>query len=470
MGKRNKKKYFNNILILDTATKGKTVAKTSIGEIIFLSSGVPGDIVDIETYNKKKGFFEGNIIKFNELSKYRVKPKCEHFGVCGGCKWQHMSYESQLQFKSKEVKENIKRIAGIKIDNEIPIMPARDPYYYRNKLEFSFSNQRWLTTEEINSNKEIDKNALGFHKAGMWDKVVDINKCHLQIEPSNEIRNSIKNYADKNKLDFFDPKNKNGLLRNLMIRSTIDGQIMVLIQFYQENKTEILALLNYIVDQFPKINSLLYVINRKANDTIFDQEIKLFYGKDHITEKMEGLFFKITAKSFYQTNPEQAFQLYKIVRNFADLKGDELIYDLYTGTGTIAQFISKNALKVIGVDVVPESILAARENAVFNKIKNVEFEVGDIKNVFNETFINNHGKPSIIITDPPREGMHLLVLKQIIEIKPEKIIYISCNSSTQARDISLIKHLYEISKINAVDMFPQTHHVENVVLLKKIVK
>ena len=380
-----------------------------------------------------------------------------------------MEYSKQLFYKEKEVKNNLEKIGKIKVNELLPIKGAKKKFFYRNKMEFSFSNNRWLSYDEIQSQQQIkERNALGFHIPGMWDKILDINKCWLQEDPSNEIRNKIKEFATKNNIPFFDPKKQIGVLRTLMIRISNIGQIMVIVQFYSATKRQINDILNFIRTSFPKINSLQYVINSKSNDTIYDQDVICFNGNDYIQEEMEGLKFRINAKSFYQTNSDQAYELYKIVRNFANLGGNELVYDLYTGTGTIAQFISKKAKKVIGVESVEDAIVAAKQNATINEIKNVEFFVGDMKSIFNNDFIKKNGTPEIIITDPPRDGMHKDVIKQILKIVPKKIVYVSCNSATQARDLEILSSKYEIIKSQAIDMFPQTHHVENVVLLKKL--
>ena len=468
MGRRSKNQLFEGVKVVDTASKGKTVAKTDEGAIIFLNSGVPGDVVDISTYKKRKGFYEGNIVKFHTLSEHRTEPVCQHFGVCGGCKWQHMKYDAQLIFKQKEVAENLKRIGKLDLPELKPILAVENPYWYRNKMEFSFSNQRWLTKEEVDSGIEINRNALGFHKPGMWDKIVDVDKCHLQADPSNAIRNFVRSYAHKNELTFFDPKNQVGFLRSLMIRTTSSDEVMIVLQIFHKEDAILFPLLDAVATEFPNLTSIQYVINGKANDTIYDQEIVCYKGQDFITEVMEDLQFKITAKSFYQTNSLQAYELYKVVRELADLKGDELVYDLYTGTGTIAQFVAQNALKVVGVDVVPDSIEAAKTNAIHNKIDNVFFETGDMKDIFTEDFITRHGKASVVITDPPRDGMHKDVVQQLLYLNPERIVYVSCNSATQARDLSLMKENYRVIASQAVDMFPQTHHIENVVLLEKI--
>jgi len=466
--RRNKKEVFTNVEVIDAGAKGKTVAKASDGRIIFLSNAVPGDVVDIQTYKKRKAYYEGKAIAFHKLSDKRTEPVCEHFGTCGGCKWQHMSYEHQLFYKQKEVTNNLTRLGHIELPEVTPIFGSAKQYFYRNKMEFSFSDSRWLTLEEIQSDKDLgDKNALGFHIPGMWDKILDVKKCHLQEDPSNAIRNTVKEFAITNQLEFFNTRNQTGLLRTLMIRTTSTGEIMVLVQFYKEDKAKRMLLLDYLTNTFPEITSLQYVINGKANDTIYDQEVICYHGRDHIFEDMEGLKFKINAKSFYQTNSEQAYELYKITRNFAGLTGNELVYDLYTGTGTIAQFIAKKAKQVVGIESVPDAILAAKENAQLNDLNNVEFYVGDMKTVFNQNFIDAHGQPDIIITDPPRDGMHKDVVKQILNIAPKKIVYVSCNSATQARDLALLDVMYQVTKTQAVDMFPQTHHVENVVLLER---
>ena len=468
MVRRSKNHLFEGVKVIDTASKGKTVAKTDQGAIIFLNSGVPGDVVDISTYKKRKGFYEGNIVKFHTLSEHRTEPVCQHFGVCGGCKWQHMKYDAQLIFKQKEVAENLKRIGKLDLPELKPILAVKNPYWYRNKMEFSFSNQRWLTKEEVDSGIEINRNALGFHKPGMWDKIVDVDKCYLQADPSNAIRNFVRSYAHKNELTFFDPKNQVGFLRSLMIRTSSTDEVMIVLQIFHKEDAILFPLLDAVATEFTNLISIQYVINGKANDTIYDQEIVCYKGQDFITEVMEDLQFKITAKSFYQTNSLQAYELYKVVRELADLKGDELVYDLYTGTGTIAQFVAQNALKVVGVDVVPDSIDVAKTNAIHNKIDNVFFETGDMKDIFTEDFITRHGKASVVITDPPRDGMHKDVVQQLLYLNPERIVYVSCNSATQARDLSLMKEKYRVIASQAVDMFPQTHHVENVVLLEKI--
>ncbi|MGB5383613.1 MAG: 23S rRNA (uracil(1939)-C(5))-methyltransferase RlmD [Lutimonas sp.] len=468
MRKRNVRQIFENVLVTDAAAKGKSIGKSPDGRVIFLSNAVPGDVVDVEVFKKRKAYYEGKAIQFHSLSEKRTEPVCEHFGVCGGCKWQNMKYEEQLNFKENEVVNHLKRIGHVEIQEILPIKACEQIYFYRNKMEFSFSDARWLTPEEIAKGGEIDnKFACGFHIPKMWDKILDIEKCHLQVDPSNAIRNEIKHFAIQNGLTFFNPRRQEGFLRTIMIRISSTGEIMVVVQFFNEDKDKREALLNFVAEKFPEITSLQYVVNEKGNDTIYDQEVILFKGRDHIFEEMEGLKFKINAKSFYQTNSKQAYELYKITRDFADLKGDEIVYDLYTGTGTIAQFVAKKAKKVIGVESVPEAISDAKENAERNHIENTEFYVGDMAKIFTAEFIAQNGHPDLIITDPPRDGMHKNVVDQLLEVLPEKIVYVSCNSATQARDLEMMKGAYTILKSQAVDMFPQTHHVENVVLLKR---
>ncbi|MBT8237049.1 MAG: 23S rRNA (uracil(1939)-C(5))-methyltransferase RlmD [Croceitalea sp.] len=468
MRKKSKQQVFEHLEVIDAGAKGKTIAKAPDGRVIFISNAVPGDVVDVKTTKKRKAYFEGIATAFHKLSPKRAEPECEHFGTCGGCKWQNMAYEHQLAFKQSEVANNLKRIGHLDLPQISPILGSEKQYFYRNKMEFSFSNSRWLTLEEINSENKIeDKNALGFHIPGMWDKILDINKCHLQEDPSNAIRLAVKDFAIDNGMEFFNPRQQSGLLRTMIIRTSSTGEIMVVVQFYEDNEPKRNLLLEYINQQFPEITSLQYVVNQKQNDTIYDQNVICYAGRDHIFEEMEGLRFKINAKSFYQTNSAQAVELYKVTRDFAQLSGDELVYDLYTGTGTIAQFIAKKAKKVIGIESVPEAIEDAKSNANLNKVENVEFFVGDMKNVFDDDFISKHGKPDVIITDPPRDGMHKMVVEQLCRIAPDRIVYVSCNSATQARDLALLDELYKVVKVQPVDMFPQTHHVENVVLLNK---
>ena len=468
MARKKENKVFENIEITDAGAKGKAIGFAADGKVIFINNAVPGDICSVQITKKRKSYYEGRAISFSNLSNKRVQAKCEFFGTCGGCKWQYMGYEHQLFFKQKEVENNLKRIGKIELPNVSPILGAKEQYYYRNKMEFSFSDSKWLTLDQIKSDEIIEnRNALGFHIPGMWDKILDIDSCHLQRDPSNNIRNFVKNKAEELKLTFYNNRKQEGFLRTLMIRTSTTGDLMVLVQFFHEDKVNLELLMEAIGNEFPEITSLLYVINSKGNDTIYDQDVICFKGEDHIFEEMEGLRFKINAKSFYQTNSEQAYELYKITRDFAELTGNEIVFDLYTGTGTIAQFISKKAKKVIGIESVPDAIDAAKENAKLNNIKNTAFYVGDMKKVFNDEFIDRHGIPDVIITDPPRDGMHKDVVEQLLKISANKIVYVSCNSATQARDLAILDEDYKVTKTQAVDMFPQTFHVENVVLLEK---
>lgn len=443
------------------------MAKAPDGRVIFISNALPGDVVDVQTTKKKSAYYEGFATKFHERSPLRVPPVCSHFGYCGGCKWQDMNYNSQLYYKQKEVENNLVRLGRIAIPEISPIIGSEEIYHYRNKMEFSFSDMRWLTPDEIQKADTIEnRNALGFHIAGAWDKILDIDLCYLQADPSNAIRLEIKRFALANNMPFYSPRQQTGLLRSMMIRISSTGEIMLVIQFFSPDE-KINLLLDHIAKTFPEITSLQYCINNKGNDAIYDQEIICYKGRDCIYEEMEGLRFKINAKSFYQTNSKQAHKLYEVARDFAGLTGNELVYDLYTGTGTIAQFVAKKAKKVVGVEAVPEAIADAKDNARANGIENAVFYVGDMKNVFNDDFIKANGTPDVVITDPPRDGMHKDVVAQLLQIAAPTIVYVSCNSATQARDLSLLDELYEVVKVQPVDMFPQTYHVENVVLLKK---
>jgi len=466
--KRTNRVILEDLEVFDAGAKGKAVAKAADGRVVFIDNAVPGDVATVQTTKKRKSYYEGKAISFSKLSDKRVEPRCQHFGTCGGCKWQDLGYEHQLFYKQKEIENNLKRLGKIEIPALLPILGSAEQYFYRNKMEFSFSNNKWLTLDQIKSDEVIEnKNALGFHIPGMWDKILDLKKCYLQKDPSNAIRDFVKEKAQELDLAFFNTRDQEGFLRTLMLRTSSTGDVMVLLQFFHEDVKNRKALLDAIALQFPEITSLLYVINSKGNDTLYDQEVICHSGEDHIFEEMEGLKFKINAKSFYQTNSAQAYELYKITRDFAGLTGDEVVYDLYTGTGTIAQFVANKAKKVIGVEAVPDAIEAAKQNAKLNGIENVEFYVGDMKKVFNKDFIKQHGTPDVVITDPPRDGMHKDVVQQLFELAAPKIVYVSCNSATQARDLALLDTQYQVAKVQPVDMFPQTHHVENVVLLEK---
>jgi 23S rRNA (uracil1939-C5)-methyltransferase len=465
-----------NILITDVAAEGKALAKID-EKVLFTQYAVPSDIVDIQITKKKSNYLEGRVINYKKLSNERCSAPCEHFGVCGGCKWQILPYEKQLFYKQKQIADALSHIGKVELPEIKQIIGAKDIYFYRNKLEFTFSNRKWLTEpkqkpDETTENSDIcngeqqNMNAVGFHIPGMFDKVLDIKKCLLQDDISNCIRNEIRNYAFANNLTFFDLRRQEGFLRTLMIRNSTIGEIMVVLVFFYDNKKLINNFLTHLKNIFPQITSLLYVINSKRNDTISDQEINTFYGNNHIFEQMDDLRFKIGAKSFYQTNSRQAHELYKTVENFAQLTGNEVVYDLYTGIGTIANFIAKKCKKVIGIEYVPEAIEDAAENSEINEIDNTLFFSGDIKDVLNSSFIENYGMPDVVITDPPRAGMHENVIRQILFCEPQKIIYVSCNPATQARDLQLFDSKYKVSAIQPVDMFPHTHHIENVVKLE----
>lgn len=467
MAKRKKQlPILEDVTIIDVAAEGKAIARVD-DKVIFIPFVAPGDIVDIQLTRKKNSYAEGKAIRFHQYAEHRAEPFCEHFGVCGGCKWQHLPYEEQIKYKHKQVIDNLTRIGKIQLGEVFPILGSEQTQFYRNKLEYTFSNKKWLTEEEIRSGKSFDNmNGVGFHIPGMFDKVLDINKCWLQDDINNRIRLAVKEYCFSHEgYPFFDLRNQEGFMRTLIIRTTSTGELMVIIVFFHEDKEKREALLEYIANQFPEITSLLYIINEKRNDTITDQEVLVYRGNDHMIEEMEGLRFKIGPKSFYQTNSQQAYNLYKIAREFAGLSGEELVYDLYTGTGTIANFVSAKARKVIGIEYVPEAIEDAKVNASLNEIKNTLFFAGDMKDILNEEFIHEHGRPDVIITDPPRAGMHDDVINTILLAAPQRIVYVSCNPATQARDLSLLDINYTVEKVQPVDMFPHTHHVENVVLL-----
>ena len=465
--KRKELPLLESVLITDVAAEGKAIAKVD-GLAVFVPYAVPGDVVDLQLTRKKNSYAEGRVVRFEKYSENRTTPFCSHFGVCGGCKWQQLPYSEQLKYKQKQVQDNLVRIGKIELPEITPILGAPKDTFYRNKLEFTFSNKRWLTEEEISSDREFNQmNALGFHIPGMFDKVLDIDKCWLMDDLSNQIRNSIRTFSLEQGYSFFDLRNQEGLMRTLMIRNSSIGEWMVIVVFYEDDVEKRGRLLEHVAAQFPQITSLLYIINQKANDTITDQEVLVWKGRDHIIEEMEGLRFRIGPKSFYQTNSEQAYHLYGVARSFAQLTGDELVYDLYTGTGTIANFVARNAREVIGIEYVEEAIEDARVNSQINGIENTRFYAGDMKDVLTAEFIAAHGHPDVIITDPPRAGMHEDVVNAILLAAPERIVYVSCNPATQARDLNLLDCNYKVIRVQPVDMFPHTHHVENVVLLEK---
>lgn len=456
--------------VTDAAARGKSIAHAPDGRAVLIDGAVPGDVVDIRVTRKTARYYEGRVDRIVSLSDKRTDPPCPHFGTCGGCRWQNMQYRWQTHYKQQEVENNLRRIGGLDLPEILPIIGCENEYFYRNKLEFSFASRRWYTREELASLGEIARfdPALGFHIQGRWDKVLDVEKCLLQPDPSNAIRDEIKRYALEHSLEFFDLRENTGFLRTIMVRtSATTGQVMLLVQFFREDTPTREALLDHLHAQFPQITSLLYAINPKVNDSIYDLDIRTYYGADHITEKMENLTFRIGPKSFFQTNSAQALKLYSVVRDFAGLTGAETVYDLYTGTGTISQFISRQAGRVIGVESVPEAIEAARENARENGIDNCQYLVGDMKDVFDDAFVERYGRPDVVVTDPPRDGMHKDVVAQLLKLLPPRIVYVSCNSATQARDLALMDAHYRVEKIQPVDMFPQTFHVENVVLLQR---
>ena len=457
---------FYEVTITDVAAEGKAIAKVD-DMVIFTQYAVPGDVVDLQIFKKKKNYMEGRVIKFHSYSEKRCNAVCEHYGTCGGCKWQILPYDEQIRYKQKQVVDNLTRLGHIELPETSPILGSEKTYFYRNKLEYTFSNRKWLTMEDMQKeHKPEELNGVGFHIPGMFDKVLDINKCWLQDDISNQIRNEIRRYAQEKGLTFFDLRNQEGFLRTLMIRTTSTGELMVVVVFFHEDEAERVALLQHLADMFPQITALLYVINSKCNDTITDQEIHCFKGEEAIYEEMEGLRFKIGPKSFYQTNSEQAYELYKVARNFAELTGEELVYDLYTGTGTIANFVSRKARQVIGIEYVPEAIEDAKVNSAINGIDNTLFFAGDMKDILTDKFIKEYGRPNVIITDPPRAGMHEDVINVILNAEPKRIVYVSCNPATQARDLQMLDVKYKVTAVQPVDMFPHTHHVENVVRLE----
>ena len=465
---KKNRQVVSNLLIEDFASEGKCIGRLD-GAVVFVEGNVaPGDVVDVEILAfKKKKFYEARVIRTLSFSEKRAEPFCEYFGTCGGCKWQHIGYEEQLQFKWQQVSDHLHRIAKVKLPVIEPILPSKGTTYYRNKLEYTFSNLRWFTLEELNTGEELERNALGFHIPKRFDRILDIEKCYLQPDPSNEIRNRLRDFCLQQGFRFYDQKHNVGFLRNLIIRTANTGDVMVIVQFAEPNQEEIAIVMAFLAETFPQITSLQYIINTKGNDSYYDQTAILYAGKSYIEERMEGLTFRVGPKSFYQTNSDQAYELYKIARDFAQLTGNEHVYDLYTGTGTIANFVARQAKAVIGVEYVTEAIEDAKVNSEINGIQNTRFYAGDMKNVLNEEFVLQNGHPDVVITDPPRAGMDEPVVRTLLTMEPTKIVYVSCNSATQARDLAWLDEKYEVTRVRPVDMFPHTHHVENVVLLEK---
>ena len=451
--------------IIDIAAEGKSLGKYN-DMVVFVPMTVPGDVVNVQINNKRRRFMEGYVTEYITKSPLRVEPFCEHFGVCGGCKWQNLPYKQQLHQKERQIKDQLTRIGGIEIPEIAPILGSEKTQYYRNKLEYTFSSKRWMTREEIESGEAIDNpNALGFHIPGMFDKILDIRHCWLQPDPSNSVRLAVRNFCIEQEYPFYDTRKHEGYMRNLIVRTASTGETMVIVVFARPDEEKQKALLDHLVEKFPELTSLMYVVNSKLNDTIHDLPIQGFYGRDHIFEEMEGLRFKIGPKSFYQTNSDQAYNLYKVTREFAALKPEDIVYDLYTGTGTIANFVAGSCTKVVGVEYVPEAIEDANVNSKLNGINNTTFYAGDMKDVLTEQFIEENGRPDVIILDPPRAGIHQDVAETILSANPERIVYVSCNPATQARDLAIFDAAYKVTKVQPVDMFPHTHHVENVVQL-----
>ncbi len=465
MGKfRGKQKILEQVLVEGIAAEGKCIARVD-EQVVFIEKVAPGDVVDVRVTRKKPSFMEATPVKFHSYSKDRVEPFCSHFGTCGGCKWQHIPYDVQLKYKHQQVVDNLERIAKVELPEVTPILGSENIQFYRNKLEYTFSNWRWLTREEIDNSDDIDRRGLGFHVPGSFDKILDIDTCYHQPDPSNAIRNAVKKFCRENDFPHYDLKKKTGSIRNLIIRNSVLNEWMVIVQFaLDEERNQ--ELLEFIKTSFPEITSLQYVINNKANETFHDLEVKVFSGQAYITEEMEGIQFRVGPKSFYQTNATQAYELYKIARDYAGLSGNEVVYDLYTGTGTIANFVAKQAKKVIGIEYVEAAIEDAKVNSQINNIGNTDFYAGDMKDLLNDEFMSQHERPDVIITDPPRAGMHQDVVNMLLKIKAQKIVYVSCNPATQARDLALLNAKYKVTKVQPVDMFPQTHHVECACLLE----
>jgi len=465
VGRNKTLPLLEKVRIENIGAEGKSLARVD-NMVVFVKHAVPGDVVDLQVTRKKGRYMEARVTAYHSYSEQRTEPFCEHFGICGGCKWQHLPYERQLYYKQQQVVDAFRHIAGVEIPETMPILASDPTTQYRNKLEYTFSNHRWLLDNEAGQEAPLEHtNAVGLHVPGRFDKVVDIHKCYLQAEPSNLIRNFLREIALQKGLSFYDHRTNEGLLRNLIIRTSTLGEVMAILSV-QFDVPELYEVLDAVRERFPELTSLMYVINPKKNETLYDQEILTWYGRDHIFEQLEDLRFKIGPKSFFQTNSYQALRLYQVARDFAGLQGDEVLYDLYTGTGTIANFMAAKARLVVGIESIPEAIEDARVNSEINGIGNTRFFAGDMKELFSERFVAEHGRPDVIITDPPRAGMHARVVDQILRIAPRRIVYVSCNPATQARDLELLGNAYRVKRIQPVDMFPHTHHVENVALLE----
>ena len=466
--KRRELPLIEGLEITTLAAEGKAMGRHD-DMVVFVPMTVPGDVVDVQIHNKRRRFMEGSVVRYIVRSPLRVEPFCEHFGVCGGCKWQNLPYEEQLRFKREQVFDQLTRIGKLDLPPVAPTLGSAETTFYRNKLEFTFAPRRWMTYEEVAAGGDIDAGAaLGFHIPGRFDKVMDVHRCWLQPDPSNDIRLETKRFCEEHGYSFYDIRQHSGLMRNLVIRTASTGEVMVIVVFAEEDRPRIAALLDHLRDRFPAITSLMYMVNAKLNDSTGDIDAVLWSGRDHIYEEMEGLRFKIGPKSFYQTNSRQAYELYKVARSFADLHGDETVYDLYTGTGTIANFVARHCARVVGIEYVPEAIEDAKHNSALNGIGNTAFFAGDMKDVLNDAFIARHGRPDVVILDPPRAGVHEDVIATILRAAPRRIVYVSCNPATQARDLALLAGDYRVTAVQPVDMFPHTHHVENVVRLERL--
>jgi len=458
-------KRYEQVTITDFAAEGKCIYKSEDGVIFIEGHVAPGDVVDLQVVRRKKKLAHAVVTKFYSLSDLRAEPFCQHFEVCGGCRWQHIDYAEQLRFKQKQVRDHFERIGKIKDVAHETIVAAQTQRFYRNKLEYTFSNFRWLTTDDMNSGQEFSRNALGYHVPKRFDRIFQVEKCHLQPDPSNAIRNALYQFAEDKGFVFYNVKTNVGMMRNVVIRTSNTGDVLVIVQFAEPQEAVIMEVMSFLKERFSEITSLYYIVNQKGNDSYQDQEVVHYDGPQHIRETMEDLTFMVGPKSFYQTNSEQAHELYKIARNYAQLSGTETVYDLYTGTGTIANFVARNAKKVVGIEYSEEAVTDARKNSELNGIENIKFFAGDMKRVLNADFVKQHGQPDVIITDPPRAGMDPAVIDTILAAEPKRIVYVSCNTATQARDLELLSAKYKVTKAQPVDMFPHTHHVENVALL-----
>jgi 23S rRNA (uracil1939-C5)-methyltransferase len=462
--KKTNYEILEHIRIEEMVAEGKCLARHD-NMVVFVGGVAPGDVVDLRITRKKKSFMEAEAINFHSYSEVRVQPFCEHFGTCGGCKWQHIGYDTQLYYKQKQVQDNLERIGKVALPTFDPILGSAKDRFYRNKLEFTFSNYGWLTNEQIKSGEEHERRALGFHMPGRFDKILDIQNCYLQPEPSNTIRLAVRDYAHANNLVFFDKMRMNGWLRNLIIRTANTGELMVILQVYHEDQEAMTGIMEHLATTFPEITSLHYIVNGKGNETFHDLEVVCYKGLPYIHEEMEGIRFRVGPKSFYQTNADQAYELYRLTREFAGLTGNELVYDLYTGAGTIANFVARQCREVIGIEYVPSAIEDAKINSQINNITNTTFYAGDMKDILSDELIARHGRPDVVITDPPRAGMDERVVAKLLQVHANRIVYVSCNPATQARDLELLSEKYDVTRVQPVDMFPQTHHVENIVLL-----